>query len=329
MSSKANGKLAWAVRPATRADAGGGHVSRCAAVGAALRPYGPVVAILEKGGESWSQRFKDAGLDVVQESDLGSRIFSGVVLDDYGLGPADVPRWRKQTVGPIVQIEDHGTPLSEIDLAINATPGLSGSKLGDVPALLGSAFAMLAAPYADCRRPQIKTKIDRVVVGIGWVDIHGITERVLAALDRLPQLKVRVDVVLSAKSPNITRVAAMVNAQQNWRLHRDAAELWLLLDGADVAVSGAGQSLLERLAFGIPTLAIAAAGNQKPALLGVVASGAACSLGDLNELSEDRIASAFIMLAEDEDRRLKMSLAAQRLVDGQGASRVAHHLVGM
>ena len=328
MPSGADSALAWAIRPATRPDVGGGHVARCSALGAALALHGPVVAIVEKGGEFWHRRFAESGIAVVPECDLGGGPFAGIVLDDYDFRPSDIARWRTCTIGPIVQIDDHGTPLLGIDLAVNATPGLNGFSLGKVPALLGASFAMLAAPYAGRLGPRIRRHIDRVVVAIGWNDANGITERVLAALGQVLQPPARVDVVLGAMSPNIARVAAMVNAAPNWRLHRDVAQPWLLLDGADMAVSGAGQSLLERLAFGIPTLAIATADNQMAVLAGVAGYGAAHSLGTLkDDLSEDRIASAFSALARDADRRSKMSVAAQRLVDGHGASRVARHLV--
>jgi UDP-2,4-diacetamido-2,4,6-trideoxy-beta-L-altropyranose hydrolase len=327
MSSKDDGIRPWGIRPATRPDAGGGHVARCAALGAALAAYGPVAAIVEKGGDAWARRFRDAGFDVVPEAEFRIRRWAGVVLDDYGFQGHDIASWRQTVAGPIVQVVDDNVPLPGIDLAVNATPGLSGSRLGEVPALLGATFAMLASPYAGRPEPKIGAVVERVVVGIGWIDAAAATDRVLAALARAAQPDTQVDVVLGSASPNISQVAAMTEARINWRLHRDAQEPWRLLEGAGLAISGAGQSLLERLAFGIPTLAVAVAANQKPALAGVVEAGAAASLGDLDELSEDRIASAFTALAGDTAARMRMSAAAQRLIDGQGAARVASYLV--
>jgi spore coat polysaccharide biosynthesis predicted glycosyltransferase SpsG len=304
-------------------------VARCTALAAALSHYGPVVVVVEHGGEAWNARLQDAGIAVMPETDLVERNFAGVVLDDYGLRLRDVARWRERTKGPVVQIEDRGAPLSGIDLVINATPGLDGRTIGDVPALLGPQFAMLAAPYAGRPRPRIGAQVDCVVVGVGWNDANGVTEQVLAALARVLEPATRVEVMLGATSPNIGRVADVVNRQPRWRLHRDAAEPWHLLDEADMAISGAGQSLLERLAFGIPTLAIAVADNQAPALLGAAKVGAVDSLGGLEDLSEGRIASAFTALAGDAERRSVMSAAAQRLVDGHGAARVACRVAEM
>jgi UDP-2,4-diacetamido-2,4,6-trideoxy-beta-L-altropyranose hydrolase len=98
------------------------------------------------------------------------------------------------------------------------------------------------------------------------------------------------------------------------------------LDGTDLAISGAGQSLLERLALGIPTLAIAVAENQRPALAGVVAEGAAVDLGDPCQESIETIAAQIAGIASCHDQRAALSHAALRLVDGRGAERVARRL---
>lgn len=326
MRYMAEARLPWAVRPATRPDAGGGHVARCRALAVALKSHGSVLAVIEPGGEAWQGRFAEAGVETLPEDTLSNLSFGGVVLDDYNFGPNDVARWRRHTAGPVVQIEDFGIPLPGIDLAVNATPGFSGDSLAGVPALLGSRYAMLAAPYAGRSRPAIRAEIEKVVVGIGWVDRQGVTERVLAALGRVLAPGRTVDVLLGSNSPNIDSVAVLVSEHSGWRLHRDEREPWRVLEGADLAVSSAGQGLLERLAFGIPTLAISVATNQEPALAGAAAAGAIVDLGNLSSASEDKIARLVATLEADVEKRKAMSAAAQTLVDGGGAARVAKRI---
>lgn len=329
MPSGNDGALHWALRPATRPDAGAGHVSRCAALGAALAGHSPVVAVVETGGEAWIERFNQAGIAVVREAELGQRRFAGVVLDDYDFKANDVARWRVRTDGPVAQIDDFGRPLPGIDVVINATAGLSGSTLGGVPALVGASFIMLQPPYCGRPKPKIRDRVERVVVSIGWYDPRGATERVLAALGHVAGGEIRVDVMMGSVSPNAAHVAAIIRACPNWHLHVDLAQPWFLLEGADVAISGAGQTLLERLAFGIPTLALAVVDNQVPAFAGVIGAGAAYDLGRLDAQVEDRIEAAFRTFACNVDLRARLSAAAQRLVDGRGATRVARHLAGL
>lgn len=318
--------LPWAVRPATRPEVGGGHVARCSALAVALKRHSAVFAVIESGGEIWQDRFDAAGVQTLPDNGLGDRLFAGVVLDDYAFGSKEVLRWRKCTTGLVVQIEDFGTPLPGIDMAVNATPGMAGDRLAGVPALLGAEFAMLATPYTKRPRVRIRPRIERVVVGIGWVDRYSVTERVLSALARVFGPETRVDILLGTNSPNVKHVAALVNARSEWFLHPDEAEPWRLLEDADMAVSGAGQGLLERLAFGIPTLAISVATNQEPSLTGAASVGAVVDLGGLAAASEEKIARYVASLATDFERRRAISVAAQTLVDGNGASRVASRI---
>jgi spore coat polysaccharide biosynthesis predicted glycosyltransferase SpsG len=287
------------------------------------------VAIVEAGGDAWLARFKANGIETLREDEIGDRTFFGVVLDDYAFGTADVSRWRARVTGPLVQIEDFGEPLPGIDLAINATPGRSGDRLAGVPALLGPTYAMLADPYAGRSQPVVKAKVERVVVSTGWVDGTGATERILGALGRVVDSSIRVDVMLGSNSPNVSRVKAITEARECWSLHCDIAAPWTLLEGADLSISGGGQGLLERLALGIPTLAIELADNQALAIAGIVAAGAAIDLGRLSQASEASIAEACAALFADPTRRATLSIGGQRLVDGQGAKRVVRHLAAL
>jgi spore coat polysaccharide biosynthesis predicted glycosyltransferase SpsG len=324
----ADDNAAWALRPATRPQAGGGHVARCCALGVALAEFAPVTVLIESGGEGWRARIVENGLNVADEAQAPSGPYSAIVLDDYEISERDLPFWRTRVQGPLIQIEDFGIPISGVDLVINATPGLSGTHLRGCQALLGPSYAMLAAPYADKGQPEIRRSVEEVVVGIGVIDAADATSLVLEGLEMaLPEA--RVEVVLGSGSPNVERVAALVAGHKNWRLRLDLRRPWEVVARSDLSISGGGQSLLERMALGIPTIGISVADNQRPALAGVAGAGAAVDLGPIDELSAASVAAAVADLAADGGRRAALSANAQRLVDGQGAARVARHLLAM
>jgi len=317
--------LAWAVFPATRPGAGGGHVARCTALSAALGEYGPVTVIIEPGGGLWEQHFAALGLETVCEP-VTDRSFAGIVLDNYALDAGDVARWRTSTQGPLVQIDDFGCPLSGVDLAINATPGLHGDILEGVPALLGARYAMLGAPYTGVTSREISPEIERVVVGIGLDDSNDATGLALQAIELAMSGKCCVDVILGSISVNAGTIREMTEARSNWNLYLDADEPWRLAMQADLAITGGGQSLLERLALGIPSIGIAIADNQAPALAGAEAAGAIVNMGPLADLSVDMLSSSIRNLARDRKRRALLASSGQQLVDGHGAARTAAHL---
>lgn len=320
-----NAKAIWAVRPASRSTVGGGHVTRCLAVAQALRLYCEVVAVLEPGSETAASRFAAGGVPIISEADAESRQWTGVILDDYETGTIEVRQWRDR-VEKIVQIIDDDVPLFGVDLAINATPGLSGDRLQDTPALLGARYAMLAAPFCDRPRRTIQAAVDRLVVGIGWIDAADATDRILQVLLKILTPNISVDVLLGSASPNSKSVALLCSTRSNWAVYLDAPKPWQIIDRADISISGGGQSLLERLVLGVPTLAIAVAKNQEAALMGAAHAGAVRSCGRLDDLADSAFEAAFNQLAGDATARELMSASAQTLIDGQGAQRVASHL---
>jgi spore coat polysaccharide biosynthesis predicted glycosyltransferase SpsG len=300
-------------------------VSRSCALALALKDRGPVIAIVEQDGDPGQRRFAHQGVAWLAADEIAGRTFAGVVLDDYDLDDGEVAAWRGRVSGPIVQIDDFLTPLAGIDLIVNARPGLRGVSVGGVAALLGEQFSMLGAPY--CNRPPfaVSETVGRVVVGIGLFDAVGATEWILPVVAEVFGRDCWIDILLGSSSPNVSAVAAFANGNASWRLHLDDASPWRLIEGADVAITGGGQSLLERLAIGVPTVGLAVADNQQQPLQCVAHAKAAISLGPVHGDWTARLRAALTTLRDPAVRR-QLSAAAQHLIDGRGAARVAKFL---
>jgi spore coat polysaccharide biosynthesis predicted glycosyltransferase SpsG len=88
---------------------------------------------------------------------------------------------------------------------------------------------------------------------------------------------------------------------------------------ADVAVSGAGQTMLEACAAGTPCVALPLAEDQRPQ------GEQASTRGAVVYIEEDRLAAALEALAEP-DARVALSRQARTVVDGRGAFRVAERI---
>ena len=318
----AEAALAWAVCPDVRPQSGGGHRARCSALAQALGAYGPVALVLGAGRSQHAPAL-EGGIEIIAADGIGDRTFAGAVLDDYRLDAAMVRSWRARVRGPIVQLLDGGPPVAGVDLVINAAPGLAGECVAGVRALLGPSYAMLATAYAGRPRPMIRAKVERIAIGMGLVDRAGAAARILRALAPTFAAECRIDVLLGAQCPNLDEVDALVRRRDRWSLHVNADAPWRMLEHADLCISAAGQSLLERLALGLPTIAVAVAENQRATLSGAAAAGAVLDLGMLADWSDARLVAALTDLAGDPARRLAFSAAAQTLVDGRGAARVA------
>lgn len=321
----AEAALPWAICPDLRLQSGGGHLARCTALARALGAYGPVALVLEAEGIGRAPAL-EGGLEIIAADGIGDRRFAGAVLDDYRLDAAMVRSWHARVRGQIVQLLDFGAPAPGVDIVVNAAPGVAGERVAGVRALLGPSYAMLASAYAGRPSPTIREEVELIAIGMGLVDSAGATLRILRAIANTFAADCRVAVLLGAQCPNLDEVDALVRRRERWSLHINADAPWRILEHADLCISAAGQSLLERLALGLPTVALAVAENQRAALGGAAAAGAVLGLGMLADWTDARLAAAVTDLACDPARRAAMSAAAQTLVDGRGAARVAAFL---
>jgi spore coat polysaccharide biosynthesis predicted glycosyltransferase SpsG len=91
------------------------------------------------------------------------------------------------------------------------------------------------------------------------------------------------------------------------------------LEACDLAVTAAGQTMLEALATARPVVAVVTASNQRTQ---------AAAAGDVAVITEAP-GEAAAELAADRERRLHLARRAGELVDGRGAHRVAEALLGL
>ena len=94
-------------------------------------------------------------------------------------------------------------------------------------------------------------------------------------------------------------------------LLRDARDLATQMAWADVAVTAA---------TGLPMLLLTLADNQVPSAAAMAGCGAAVDAG--TRWTHDHLAPLLTDVLHDRTRRERLSAAAQRLVDGEGAQRV-------
>ena len=92
------------------------------------------------------------------------------------------------------------------------------------------------------------------------------------------------------------------------------------LEACDLAVTGAGQTMLEALATGRPVVAVITADNQR---------AQARAVEDVVVPAEDDAWAKVAELAADHERRLDLAGRAREAVDGRGAHRVADALLAL
>ena len=114
-------------------------------------------------------------------------------------------------------------------------------------------------------------------------------------------------------------------ATDRWSVvaHRDPANLVERLAAADVALLGAGTMKFEAACLARPMVLLAAADDQPSVGSAFAATGAARYLGDGRTIDASVVVDALAALLADPPARAELGRTAARVIDGDGADRVA------
>jgi spore coat polysaccharide biosynthesis predicted glycosyltransferase SpsG len=101
-----------------------------------------------------------------------------------------------------------------------------------------------------------------------------------------------------------------------------------LMAWADLAIAGAGATCWEMCLLSLPAIVVVVAENQRLIAEGLENMGAAVNAGPAETIVGSTLAQTTAELADNPDRRLRMSQAARQLVDGKGRERVLETMRG-
>lgn len=306
------------------AEFGSGHVIRSLALGRALVAAGSSVELASASLlDNHRELAREHAIKVVARA-AAERRPDWVVVDGYHLGPAQRAALADHDV-PRLVFDDLGVDASDAALVVNgnlyASPGRWGAVY-TVEGLLGPAYASLhpeitrATPDRD--QPAVA---GRAIVTMGASDPHDATRVAIDALATIyPSIQARV--VIGAAHP-----AAAEREQQardaNFEVVRSPKSLVRDLAWCDVAVSACGSTVLEAARLGRPVVAVVIAENQRLVADAIGTEGLGVVAGKHPDLDAGAIANAFVTLQGDLARRAAIAALGPRLVDGDGARRIA------
>lgn len=235
---------------------------------------------------------------------------------------------------PWLQFDGDGDTPLWADWVLSMVPGVPAERYHararrrGIRWLLGPRYAILRDEFTRPRplRP-VPERAQRILLTFGGGDDYGATLLGLHALKTIAWPGA-VDVVLGGKSP-------ARHAVENWmreradmpvHLHIDASNMGDLISAADLVISAGGTTCFETAISGAPALLIRTVPNQRPNTAGWEHLGAALDLGDLDQLTSERLGEHILALSANPAQRTEMSNAGRKAVDGQGASRIVEAL---
>jgi UDP-2,4-diacetamido-2,4,6-trideoxy-beta-L-altropyranose hydrolase len=267
---------------------------------------------------------------------LGDASVDWLIVDHYAL---DI-RWERELrpfCKRLMVIDDLADRAHDCDLLLDQNLGRAVKDYATlVPKtariLAGPRFALLrpefAAKRAESLARRAQPKLRNILVTMGGVDQHNVTERVLDAVEDcgLPG-DVSVTVVMGGAAPWLESVRAKASrATRPIQVLVDVRDMARLMTECDLAIGAAGTTSWERACLGVPTFVVVLAENQSRIGAALAASGAA-SLIELSAIEAD-LRIAFDEIAKDNMWLQTMCAAAASLTEGAGAETLAFELVG-
>lgn len=312
-----------------------GHVVRCLSLARALAAAGASVSFFAGRDARVATMIDVAGFDVMEGNWEESPTAAGelvaahrpgmLVVDSYAVTGAMLDTLHP-LVGRLVAIDDIADRPLPVHTVINGAAGAGNLDYrGGLPGteyLLGPRYALLDPAYAEEPARHPRPSVERVLVTLGGGSHPATLGTICRAVLTLDG--VTVDVVAG---PLTEPGEADEIADARVVVHRGVSPLRPLMLAADVAVSGAGMTLLELAATATPTVYLMLAPNESNSSV-FERAGAALAAGSSHapDLGAT-VALQLKRLAGDAALRESLGSRARRLVDGRGAQRVARALL--
>jgi UDP-2,4-diacetamido-2,4,6-trideoxy-beta-L-altropyranose hydrolase len=248
-----------------------------------------------------------------------------LVVDSYAAS-TDFLASLRETCGRLVAIDDVADRKLPVHVVVNggvAAESLPYERASATRFLLGARYALIDPRFASARPARSRGRVDRVLVSLGGGRPGPALRAALAAVET-SVTDAEVDVVVGpfagTDMPGGMRRNRLV-------LHRDPPDMRRLMQGADLAIAGAGVTLYELAATGTPTVVVQMAHNQAANATAFGNAGAAALAGDaVSPRLPEMLADAVGRLVESPALRSGLAGRARDLIDGAGAIRAASEI---
>lgn len=319
-----------------------GHMMRCLAIADAIRTLGEdatfIVAdkqgieLLEQRGyhaivlhTAWDNMEMElsALTDVICENEI-----TKILIDSYQVTKRYLEELSKLV--KTVYIDDLNKfkyPVDAIICYANYWKKFSYILKNSKPKYyLGTMYTPLRQVFWECENKFISPEVKKVLILTGGSDPYNVTGKILESIDL--SAYEAVDVICGMYNTNYDKLIGMYRGKSNVMFYRAVNDIEKYMQKADVAISAGGTSLYELCAVGTPTISYAFADNQLDNVRQFASDELIDYAGDVRkECITEKIGQYLEEYRCNFKLRKKKSKEMQKLVDGQGAIRLAKVLL--
>lgn len=316
-----------------------GHLRRCMELAKVLRENNWKVFFIEPPDSEALDLLCREGFETIITSDEAHAICQSaeganlLLVDHYDINISviaycDCRTWK------LAVFEDIGNRSLPVDIAINGSPSAKNIDFfssGVKNAFAGTEYQIIRD---DLRRLNRKINIENpknILVTIGAGDPYCLLGGMIALFENYVcsvRHEVKFDIVVG---PQVKE--AYESGNEAITVHVSPDNMAELISNSDLAVSASGQTLMELLFAGVPTVALCLTENQLENIEALeyekcVISAGRIDVGDW----QSRLIDLLDLLINDVVLRRRLSKSARSMIDGKGAERIAakiQELVGI
>lgn len=322
-----------------------GHIMRCMAIASQMKKMGeqvtfiiadefPLKMLEDKGfyaivlGTDWRNKNLEIPIleNLIEEKDIKL-----LLVDSYQVTPEYFKALKKKT--KVAYLDDINAFFYDVNIIINYNDyynefNYEKEYLGhDVKLWLGCQYTPLRKEFSNVPYKTVKESVTNVMVTTGGADTYKISECVIKTLANIyPEIKFHI--VVGRFFENREELNDLKKIYKNIILYENV-NMAELMKKCDVAISAGGTTLYELCACAVPSLCFMVADNQSKCVEIMANEKVMLYLGDIRdgiEIFEKSLLKQFEIMQDYELRR-KLSYDMKRLVDGQGAKRIAEKLI--
>lgn len=314
-----------------RADAseaiGVGHVTRVASLGIELINNGhSVVFITSTPGIRWVNEFLEkTGFEVVtvepdsfDQNQIMQFNPNWIVVDSYRIPAEAISNLNK--IIPVMAIIDGSTRGIDASLYLDQSP----SETNYQPQL--KSKLLLGPKYCLLRRELIESAFSNsslshsdksVLIMLGGTDATNASTKVVEAVEML-DIECSIDLVI----PRGKSLTVPNGHNKLIRIHENSSTVLMGITRPSMVISGAGTSVFEFLAMGVPLVAIALVKNQLPNLFALTEMSVIKGLDWTENQEVWKLRKLLESVWKDTFQIKDLISRGKDLIDGLGAMRV-------
>lgn len=332
-------------------DIGYGHVVRCISLADELRRHGSEICFICRESPRISINLIQCngfpvycipeGLSAEQDAEFTCNVITEnvgypeyVIVDHYELGMTWEERIRSCSRNLVV-IDDYVREHKACDVVINQNYGVSPERYRDVTPkdckrLTGTAYVLLRREFREIRDNirRIKRSVRRAFIFFGGSDPSNETRKAIEAMRPISKLGVSSIVLVGGLNSSAKRIRALCESLEDITLHEHRFDIAHIMAEADIAIAGGGVNTWERCCVGLPSIVITQADNQRRHVKQLADDGIVIHAGWHEDVTSSYLSDIIGDVISDEQRLYDMSVDGMKIVDGNGAKRIAKEILG-